>query len=510
MRKSGLTGIITKKHTSGPVDWWQLGIIFVALALRLYRIGSLTEFLGDQGRTMLVLYDWVHSGIVPLAGPTTLSGQHLGPFFYYLLMPGYLLSGGPIGVSVWMALLGVLATYLLYSAVRMVYGRVPALAVSALYAVAPAVVQQDRIIWEPNLVPLFAILFVWLAIRQHHHISFPTVLAQGAVCGILLQLHYPNIFFLALLGLVSFGHSVRLKHWKYIPLATVGWLIGFLVAMVPFMIYESAHGFTDIKGIVNVFVSAGSGMGKREMLMHAWEYAGRVIGKMLPHVFTPTVVVFLVGWCIFLVGHFTSWNIFWTVWFVFGVLAIARYSGVVFDHYLNFLIPAPFFMVGSVLSRVLPKLWQTAALLCVGIVVLMQLGKTDVISYGNHDVARVSAAVKLMAIEAGSTPFSFTLIKSKSFSDLHYRYFFRVSGREPAPVMSDMYQLLFLVCDEAKCPDGSVIRAKPGVPVLCYDPHCSEFYPTIPLTRDWSYVREEPIEVRGSKLGQIYVFRRRL
>lgn len=509
MRNAGSTDIIAKKNIQSPPDLLLWGIIVVATFLRVFRLDALTEFLGDQGRAVLVLYDWVHRGIFPLAGPTTLSGQHLGPFFYYLLFPGYLLSGGPVGVSLWMALLGVLATYLLYKTINIIYGRVPALAVSLLYAVAPAIVKQDRIIWEPNLVPLFAILFAWLLIQQHNRISFRRVLAQGAVCGILVQLHYPNVFFIGLLAIVSFGHSVRLKLWRYIPIATLGWLIGFMVILAPFLIYESAHGFTDIRGTYETVVNMGTTVGKRETLLHAWEYAGRVIGKMLPNVNTPVVVLFFIGWFIFLIGHFTSWNVVWTIWFLLGSLAIGRYSGVVFDHYLNFLIPVPFFMLGSVISAARSKVWQVIVLGCVGVVVVTQLGKTDIFSGGTGDIGRTSQAVRQMIQGAGSSPFSFTLIRSRSFSDLHYRYYFRVMGREPEQVMSDGYKILYLVCGKPICPDVGSITSQLTIPVMCYDAHCSEFYPSIPLAKDWSFVREEPIGSTGVNLGELYVFYRK-
>jgi 4-amino-4-deoxy-L-arabinose transferase-like glycosyltransferase len=509
MGKSVRKRIITKNPPVRFIDRWFICIISVATFLRVFRLDALTEFLGDQGRTMLVLYDWVHRGVFPMSGPSTLSGHYLGPFFYYILVPGYVFSGGSaIGVSLWMALLGVLATYILYKAVHIIYGRFPAIVVSALYAVSPAIVMQDRIIWEPNLVPLFAIMFAWLSIQQHHRVSFRRVLAQGAVCGVLVQLHYPNIFFIALLGVVSFGHSIRVKYWKYVPQATLGWLIGFILVLTPFLIYESGHGFADIRGIADVFLSGGSGMGKRETLMHAWDYAGRVIGKMLPGITAPVVIALGIGWTAFLIANFNSWNIFWSVWFALGVLAMARYNGVVYDHYLNFLIPVPFFMTASVVSR-LRGIAQTIGVIVVVLILITQVAKTDILAPGNNDIRRVSAAVTEMIKQSGDRQFSFTLINGRSFSDMHYRYYFRTMGSVPEPVSSNRYTNLYIVCDSTTCPSTGELTGRNDLSVLCYDAHCSGSYPTIPLMTHWRFVKEEPIQNNTIKLGAIYLFNRR-
>lgn len=511
MRKSPSQRIITKNSSPVFWDWVLVALLAVSLFLRVFRLDSLTEFLGDQGRTMLILYDWMHRGVFPLAGPTTLSGHHLGPFFYYLLLPGYVFgSGGPVGVSLWVALLGVFATYMLYKAVYSIYGRLPALAVSALYAVSPAIVTQDRIIWEPNLVPFFAIMFAWLFIQQHHRVSFRRVMAQGAVCGVLVQLHYPNLFFLALLAIVSFGHSVRMRDWGYIPRATLGWCLGFFAVLSPFLFYEYTHGFSDIRGIADVIVSSGSTMGKRETLLHAWDYMTRVVGKMLPGMGAPLVLVLFSGWIVFLVGHFTGWNMFWTVWFVFGVLAMARYSGVVYDHYLNFLIPVPFFMAGSVLASVRGRLWRIAAYAGVAAVCIMQLMRTDIFAPGVRDIGRTDAAVRSMREYIGGQPFSFTLTGSRSFSDLHYRYYMRVYGLHPSAVSDRSYATFMLVCDGNTCPSAASVLSGPDeLPVMCYDEHCSGSYPVVRLAKEWKYRTGMAVSEHPAIGGRIYVFDRR-
>lgn len=201
------------------LDWWKLGIIYIATILRVYRLDSLTEFLGDQGRTMLVMRRFIEDGIIPLSGPTTLSGHSLGPVFYYLLAPGYLVSQGPFGVSMWVALLGVLSVVVLYRTVHLVFGIWPARVVSLLWAVSPVIVAADRVIWEPNLVPLWSLLFVYLLYRAYREWHGYLWMGVGIAVGILVQLHYPNVFFFGT-NCVSFccgKDTTPEKHPRYIP-----------------------------------------------------------------------------------------------------------------------------------------------------------------------------------------------------------------------------------------------------------------------------------------------------
>lgn len=494
MSASRSKGIITKS------DWWISGILGIAALLRLFRIGELTEFLGDQGRTLLILHDWVTRGVVPIAGPTTLSGHHLGPFFYYLLFPAYTVFPGPFSVSVWMAVLGVASVFLLYSTVRMVYGRYPALAAALLYAVSPAIVRQDRIIWEPNLVPLFGILFAWLAIRQHDRLSIPIIVLQGAVCGILVQLHYPNVFFIGLLGLVGLGHSVRIRTWAYLPRFAAGWLLGFLIVMAPFLYYETMNGYRDILGIGRVFIQGSAALGKRQILLFTLDYAHRIVGFMLPGITMTSALVLFAGWCVFLVRHFTSWNIFWTVWFVFGAFAMGRYNGVVHDHYLFYLLPVPFLMLGSVLSVIRKDAVKLTAILAVLLISGYQVSRSDVFTEGTGDISRVYTAVAEANRIAGDRPYSFTLINSRSFSDLHYRYVMETSGTVSRDVTEDSYNTFLLLCDSTVCPADTEAAGFGRIGVLCYDHHCSGAYPTIALRDEWMFERSS---------GGVYVFTRR-
>ncbi len=489
---------------------WTLIFIGIAAFLRLYRIGELAEFLGDQGRTMLLMKQFMEGGVVPLVGPTTLSGHHLGPIFYYLLAPGYLVFGGePLGMSIWMATLGILSVLILYLVSRQMFGVWPARAVSLLWAVSPNIVQADRTIWEPNMVPLFSLLFVYVLYTLHRKWSRWLWAALGAVCGVLVQLHYPNVFFIGLLGIYMIGAiTVRIHKARDVIPAVLFWLIGFIITLLPFLWYEYTVGFRDITGIAAVMASGGGApVGKRVMASLWLEYATRVLGRAVPMMSLIPSGVALVLWAGFTLMHPTKKNIFLSVWLFLGLTPMARFSWIVHDHYLYFLLPVPFLMIASLLSAIRGPFVRIAAAGAVVLACFFQLAQLDVFKPGRGDIPRTRQAVKYVRSLVGDASFSFTLINSKSFSDLHYRYYMDQAGLTPQPITGS-FDMLVLICDQPDCPSPKTLIKDRELQVLCYEARCEGLYPKITLFNQWQYTTMKIVKLHRSIDAVVYLFKR--
>lgn len=489
-----------------------IGILGVTAFLRIFRLEALTEFLGDQGRTMLVMYDFVHQGVVPLSGPTTLTGHSLGPFFYYLLIPGYLVSGGnPVIVSMWMALLGVASVGVLYEVVRRMFGIWPARASSLLWAISPFIISSDRVIWEPNLVPLISLLYISLLYRAHQEWKPLNWVGVGAVVGILVQLHYPTIVFAGLTAVYIGGAViVRRATVKEALMASFWCLMGSVVVLAPFLWYEYSVGFSDVNGIVKFFAS-GTGLmvGKRMMLDVTLDNSFRIFGRALPFMSKQSVVWVVLLWTIYLFLNLRKINLFLTLWLVVGLFGMVRFTGVVHDHYLFFMIPVPFLMIASWISSANRPWERSAVLLLIGVIALFQISKINIFASGSHDILRISTIVSRVASEVGDTPFSFTVVGSRSFSDLHYRYYMRLFGIAPLPITGTEYAKLVIVCDSEKCPSVSKLTSNRSLPTLCFEAHCRDLYPSLPLEQDWSYEKDEWADSSSIRLGKYYVFRKK-
>ena len=197
----------------------------------------------------------------------------------------------------------------------------------------------------------------------------------------------------------------------------------------------------------------------------------------------------------------TFWSLLLAGWYMLGIAMIGLYRGVVFDHYLFFLLPLPYLLLGHTLWLLRKYISAVVVMVCIGYLIVTNIGKTDIFLSGFNDISRVSGIVNEMMISTKNEPFSFNLTSSRSFSDLHYRYFFKLAGVEPVHPTDTSYNTLFLICDQLPCPTTGKMSERRSVAALCFEPHCKGTYPTIDLTA-WKFTAS-----LYAPEGRIYMYR---
>src|ERR1035437_6294632 len=140
-----------------------LTVLILAAFLRLYKIQDYMTFLGDEGRDVLVAYNILH-GHLTLLGPTSsVGGFFLGPIYYYFMAPFlFLFNYNPVGPAVMVALFGVATVWLVYKISSEFFGKTAGLIASTLYAISPLVISYSRSSWNPNLMPFFTLLTIYV------------------------------------------------------------------------------------------------------------------------------------------------------------------------------------------------------------------------------------------------------------------------------------------------------------------------------------------------------------
>ena len=126
--------------------WLLILIIAVAAFCRLYRIQDYMEFLGDQGRDVVIARSFLKDHNLFFIGPqTSIGNMYLGPYYYYLfVVPGLLLTWfNPVGPSIVVAILGALTVYLLFCFSSQWFDKKTAYIVSFLYAISPVVIKYS-------------------------------------------------------------------------------------------------------------------------------------------------------------------------------------------------------------------------------------------------------------------------------------------------------------------------------------------------------------------------------
>ncbi len=189
-----------------------IGLVVLAALLRLPNLATRGTWDGDQGHDMLVLRALVRDGTIPLLGPpTSLGDVHHGAFYYYLLSPAALLTGGdsPLAVVTLIALAGIAAVLVTWWLARSIGGEVAGLVAGLAMAVSISAIDESTFIWNPNIIALssaVALAGAWQAWSTGRPRWW---LLAGVGTAITMQAHVLGVTMLPIIGalLVADGRS---------------------------------------------------------------------------------------------------------------------------------------------------------------------------------------------------------------------------------------------------------------------------------------------------------------
>jgi hypothetical protein len=180
-----------------------LMICILAATLRWYNYLGRTVYGWDQLRDLKVLETTRVDRTLPLLGPIVrgdIGGFYLGPWYHYLLLPGYLVSGGNPHTLVWTSLtLDIIVVAILGLAVN--------IQSALIWACSPMLINSALTPWNVSLMHLWMLSLILLARSLQRAPSWPR-----------LALYY---------GLLSLATSVHLTLWPVAGLAAIlgiGWV----------------------------------------------------------------------------------------------------------------------------------------------------------------------------------------------------------------------------------------------------------------------------------------------
>ncbi len=230
----------SKKH------WLFLAYLAFALFVRFWNFENSIYFIYDQGRDAMAIQKIVH-GDFTLVGPTSgLPGFFIGPAWFYLGVPGYVLSGGnPFILNFWYALIGCLALPLYWWASHKLFkNKIFALLCAFLLAVIPGSLRAAIFVWNPLMsVPLMmgALYSFWRARTSQLWLGIGFFLV-----ALTLQSEFAYaVFFLPVLFVLIPWIRKRF-HWKDFVIATGA--IG--VTLIPQILFDLRNQFIMTKSLL--------------------------------------------------------------------------------------------------------------------------------------------------------------------------------------------------------------------------------------------------------------------
>jgi len=234
-----------------------VALLVVAALLRLPGLADRGRFDVDQGHDMQTLAALTRNGVVPLLGPKTSVGEfHHGAFYYFLLAPAAAISDDdPVAVTFWLALMGIGAVALTWWLARSIAGPLAGLLAGLILAVSPAAIDESTFIWNPNPIPLFAVLALAAAWRGRQTGRARWWAVAVGAAGAVVQLHVLGlVFFVAILALGLLELRRNRAAWR----GLVGGLGIVAMLFTPLAIHELTTGFLETRRVLDYFASGNA------------------------------------------------------------------------------------------------------------------------------------------------------------------------------------------------------------------------------------------------------------
>ncbi|MCL4382923.1 MAG: glycosyltransferase family 39 protein [Patescibacteria group bacterium] len=442
-------------------------ILLLGAYLRLYRIADYLTFLGDEGRDVLVVKRMIVDHKLTLLGPTaSVGGFFLGPIYYYFMLPFlWLFKLDPVGPAVMVALFGILTIFLVYKVGKDLFNLWAGLLAALLFTLSPLVIAYSRASWNPNLVPFFSTLFIyllWLIVEKQ---KWSYLFLLGIVLGIGLQLHYLFVFLVPVAFIYFLIYGRNFTKIKYYFLAILGFLVGFS----PFLAFELRHGFTNLQTVIKFIFSSGeTGFTGQNFLVISWDVLFRLFGRLVSYfpnsgswlTYFVMAVTLPIFFYLFLKKNNKA-RVLLFLWLTVGVFLFGFYKKPIYDYYFGFMFSLPFLLVGQTASFFLHFKYRPVkiiALLFVGILAWINWEGRPFKFTPNRQLLQTKTISRFVLDKTNGQPFNFALITGQN-SDHAYRYFFEIWGNKPVtienqevdPQRKTVTSQLLVICEVSSC-----------------------------------------------------------
>lgn len=234
---------------------WYLLLLITFVLLGLYlRIGGIITnsfaFTYDVGRDLLEVQKIVQEFDIPLIGQTTgLGGLYYGPWWYYILTPPFIATGGnPQGIAFFMAFVGILTIICAYYLGRTISGKGLGVILAGFVSFSQVLIGYSNQIWNPNIAPFFLILLfiVMFSYFKNEKKEIARNFLIGFILGIILD---AEIVFGVLITCAVGLFYIWFDRKKVFSKEKLFILFGFFITLLPRILFEFRHNFIMTKSL---------------------------------------------------------------------------------------------------------------------------------------------------------------------------------------------------------------------------------------------------------------------
>jgi len=424
-------------------------LLIIGGFLRLYRFRQTMQFFGDQGRDAIIAKQILIDHNLTLIGPVTSVGNmYLGPFYYYFMVPWLALTyPNPIGPAIAVAIISILTIPLLYFITKKILDQPSAIIASIFYTFSSTVTASARFSWNPNLAPLFGLLIIYslyyLLVKKKTVGVFWTLL----FFGILIQLHYLTVLIFPTIILNVFLSFKQSQNRIQIIKHTLFGMLVFFILSLPLILFDIRHDLINYQALKEFLTSPQEHIRPTNKIISTIiEFQGKAYRVLAQLIVKPKDLTDRLLTLISIVG--SIWLLVTTkvkaqkqslliiiALITFSIIGLSFYTSPIFDHYLGFLYPAVFILLGSILAKIWKlNLFSKALVVSFSLwLIFVQLEKTPALSSVGVNVTDIQQTADLIVHNAeGLSRYNLTLFShTRDFKALNYRYFLETTSHPP-------------------------------------------------------------------------------
>jgi hypothetical protein len=279
-------------------------------------------------------------------------------------------------------------------------------------------------------------------------------------------MHYLALLMLPV-TLIIWAWSLYLKIARAYPFrsfasGTIICVISFLALMSPLIIFDIRYGFSNFKALTAVFFGGGSSVALNpfENLLRVFPvfsrdlvgiYLAAANGWLTVLMCVVVLVPFVVALLMKLKGRRPHRPlVILAVWLIVGLLGLSLYRRIIYPHYLGFLTPAPFLLLGAFIYYLPQKFKYAAAGALALVATIVYLPRNPLMYPPQKQLERTEGIARLITERAGGKPYNFALIAAHNY-DSAYQFYLEQTNSPPKSLPDEVTEQLFVVCEDEVC-----------------------------------------------------------
>jgi hypothetical protein len=346
-------------------------LMLLFVFIRFYKYEIWMQFSWDQIKNAWVMKDMIVDHKLPLLGmPAKLnSGIFIGPAYYYLMVPFFLLFNlNPIAGAVFAGFISIFTFIILFAITYRLYSPTTALISVIIYTLSWYNISSDRIAWPVIFIPLISLFIYYFSVKIIEG-NYKNIIYLATAVGFAFHIHFTAIFFPIIILLFSWMFIFDKRAWKYV------------IFSVPFL------GIWFVPQLVSwqnrTMLAAGQMMGYLRIYSHGFHLVRFVqlfhdafieFEPVLFFDYLKRLGPILFGVYLFLIikndqkygkkiAYITS------LWFIVPWLVFTFYSGELSNYYFDISRPLTIIIIGYIFSECLK--YTHKPVIVVGLIILV-------------------------------------------------------------------------------------------------------------------------------------------